>query len=321
MKARLLTIALVALLAAPALLASNTALTAGGVLYVVEPPGEGNAAPDAIVLSRRIGKAKETLLVPASTDKASENNVQLEYDRVGDRLYVIWNRQSDDDSQILVSSLDGEGAWSDARVIARGDGSERLGNLRVALTRAEADGVDYTLLHAAWWRKSNEYVAEYALVAFDGAEHVSTDLSNLDELAAVTTTLSSATEIEPMGKALFPPMAMAALPNGVDVVFGASRSTKMTRVVVEPRLVPNARVWRPGKNGGHGMPPSLIASKNAASVQAMIVGNRLILYTLEDEFRFVVFANGKWSPIRSISLDESLTREQVLSGLYRLSGD
>lgn len=312
-----MTAALVALLAAPALFAADTALTAGGALYVVEPDG----APNAIALSRRVGKTKETLIVPASTDKAVERSVQLEYDRVHDRLFVLWNRETDDDSQILLSSLDADGKWSEARVIARADGSEQLGNLRVALTRAKADDVEYTLLHAAWWRKSNDYVAEYALIAFEGGEHVSTDLSDLEKLAAVTAQLSSAAEIEPLGKALYPPLAMAALPDGIDVVFGASRSTKLTRVRVEPRLVANARVWRPGKGGGNGMPPSHLASKNAAPVQAMFVRNRVILYTLEDEFRFVVFANGQWSPVRSISLDETLTREQVLSGLDRLGGD
>jgi hypothetical protein len=324
MRSRVLTAALVALLAAPALFAAETVLSASGALFSI---GKGENE-NAVYLLRRAGEEKSLILVPATDNDERENLVELEYDRAADKLYVAWVRGGSD---VQLASLDAEGKWSEPISVATGDDSRSVGEMRLALTRAKVtetvDEVEQTreatLVHFAWWQKANKYAAKYALVALEKDEHVSTFVGDLEDLAevrgSVIQSLAPDAPVEGMGAALYPPLAMVAQREGVDIVFGSERNSSLTRVILKP--APQARFWRPGKGGGTSFPPARLVSTNAASIQAFVGPERVILYTREGDFRFVVYANGEWSPVRTIAIDERLTREQVLSGLRRLGGE
>src|SRR5215212_3108727 len=146
---RLLLTGLVALLAlAPAAFGASSVLTARGALYSIEKPDEG----DSVLLMRRRDGAKAMLVVPATVDETRDHAAQLEYDRAADRLYVIWVRDGEKSSNVMLSWLDGDNAWSDAIVVASAPGAAAARDgLRTALTRANSDGIRATLIHVASW--------------------------------------------------------------------------------------------------------------------------------------------------------------------------
>jgi hypothetical protein len=52
---------------------------------------------------------------------------------------------------------------------------------------------------------------------------------------------------------------------------------------------------------------------SAAPVRAFFSRDRVVLYTNDKTFRFVVFEDGAWSPLRTFSLDDSLTGDALLN--------
>jgi hypothetical protein len=168
----------------------------------------------------------------------------------------------------------------------------------------------------------SELTAEYALVAFEGGQHVSTEVTKLDELSGGHTA-EGAEEYEDTGAALHPPLALARGENsGIDVVYGAPNSTKVTRVRIDPRRVKgDARIWKPlGRDGGR-TPRSRMVTSDTSPVQAFISKGRVVLYRPDEKFRFVVFENGAWSPERMIQLDETLTSDELLRELHATVDD
>lgn len=317
------------LLCASAALAAkvDTVLTRDNAVYSVETAGKRNT----LELIRRDAEGRQMVLVPTTGDDAYELDSRLAYDAATNTLYVLWHRADLGSDEILLAMLDGNGKWSQPLVVASGANARRAG-LQLILSRPKvavdpnaAVGADpdtaasaVTLLHAAWWSVSRSFHAEYALVAFEGGEHASTVVTSLDELANNRGNEGAGYEAENTGDAVHPPLAFARTENGVDVVFGKDRSTAVTRVQIEPRRVGgNARMWKPVGRGSHHTGPARLVTANSDPVQAFIANDRVVLYTPDAKFRFMVFENGRWSPIRMIELDEKLTSEQMLEQLRR----
>lgn len=261
---------------------------------------------------RRIGNMRTHLLVPTTEDDATESQARLMWDIASSSLFVVWNRTSVDGERLLVARLDYEGKWSKPAAITTDSQSSRLA-LEAVLTRSTETSA--TFVHAVWWSMGADPVAEYALVAFEGAEHVSTSLSDLNSLAALHSAQSHSRE--PMKEVLHPPLAMARTGDSVDVLFGADQSTAVTRLRITPKPVPNARIWKPVGRSGERLPNAGLASNSREPVQAMISKGRVILFTPESTFRFVIYDEGKWSPERIIHLDENVTSDQLERELRR----
>jgi len=310
---RLLSIVLL-LCVAPATFAATSALTAKGALYTIDP----SPAENVVSLIRRSGEVKETIVVPASADNdVLDHRAQLEYDRTTDRLYVIWLRNTTRWASIVISSLDAEGNWSDPIVLASASPLATRGDLRTSLTRAIAGETKTTIIHvASWVRDAGVLTGEYVLAAFERNGSFSTSVNDLNTLANVSITAQEqAGDIE--ANALFPPLAMAAANDGVDVVFGREQGTTITRLHITPRLEPNARIWKPVGKTGSSMPPSKLAATSASPVKAFFSRDRIVLYTADQEFRFVIFENGEWSPVLTLTLDENLTGDALIDEIRR----
>lgn len=318
MKIRIFTAVAVLSLLAGSVFAGEveSVLTSDSTLWTVSVPAETTR----LELTRRNGEVRAAVPVPTTEDEALESNARLAWDGRSNSLFVIWDRQTDGADEILVAALRADGTWTGPLVIAA-DGSKRAG-LHVVLTNVheaatdETAAVDTTLVHAAWWKISGDVVLpEYALVAFENGEHVSSDVSILsivDEQAI--------TEPEDTGDAIHPPLTMVRDEQGVEVIFGESDTTAVNRVKLTPgRIAANARMWRPGKSAGgvSRTPSARLVSENSEPVQAFMSNGRIVLYTPESQFRFVVFENGQWSPTRMIQLDESLTSDHLLRELRR----
>ena len=286
-------------------------LTTGGVAYAVDNTSRGE-----LRLIRRSGEVRDLIVVPTTQDDAIESQAQLLWDEATETLFVVWHRSLDRVDQILCSRLDKRGYWSDSFLIATGSAAKRAG-LQVAMTKAVANGKTATLVHAAWWSINANPVAEYALVAFEDGQHVSTVVSDLQQIAGSTGGFDFDTE--PVREVLHPPLAMARSGSaaGVDVVFGAPNSTRLTRVIINPRTRNDARLWKPSKGGGGVTPRAGLMSANGDPVKAILSRGRIVLYTPDTKFRFVMYQNGQWTPERMIQLDSKLTREQMVAELNR----
>lgn len=252
-------------------------------------------------LMRREGDEISFVRVPGTEDPVIESHPRLAYDHATGALFAMW-RHGD---EIRVSRRDASGRWSDARPVTRG---ESLDGLQLVLTRAAGT----TLLHGAWWSGAT---AEYALVAFDGPEVLSSVVMALDQLANVRV---AAHEPEETGAAVHPPLAMVRSGEGVDVAYGAQRTTTITRLTIRPEKVSaDARMWRPSGRSGRRTGPAGLTSLTTDAVQSFIVDGRLVLFTPDARFRYVVFDDGRWTPVRMFALDEKLTSEELVRALRR----
>lgn len=318
MKLRLAVIASVLLLAG--VVSAEQVQTLDATHYSIE------SASDAPVLEliRRSGDDRETLVVPSTDDEAVESQARLLWDGSTSTLFVIWNRSVESANEIRLATLNAAGEWSEPIVVAR-ESSRQRASLQVALTRAASlgDELDITLIHMVWWSLDGKPEAEYALVAFEAGAHVSTEVATLDALSETIRTLStSGPGTEETGDAIHPPLTMSKAESAVDVVYGERDSTAVTRVRLEPvRIAGLARAWRPLGRTGDRTPRTGFFSNNSAPVRAFLSRGRIVLYTPDEEFRFVVYENGEWSPVRSIHLDETLTGDQVLQELRRTVDD
>lgn len=285
---------------------------------------------------RRKGEAKESILVPGTNDDSIESNARLAWDSRSSSLFVIWTRTTDGIDEIVAAAFRADETWT-APIVLASDAAQRAG-LHIAVTyhrqketveTPEAPAmpaVDTTFLHAAWWRIDGEKVEpEYALVAFEAGSHVSSDVSILSAIEE-----QAIAEPEDTGDAIHPPLAMVRAGEGVEVIYGEQRSTAVTRTKLVPRKIAgDARMWRPGKagngngNGGpqHRTPSAHLVSGSTAPVQAFISNGRIVLFTPDAQFRYVVYENGEWTPTRMIQLDESLTSDALLRELRKTVED
>lgn len=255
---------------------------------------------------RSAGDKRTSMLVPFTRDAAAtESDATLMWDASSPALFVIWHRRSNHGDQILLARVDSKGKWSEPVAITTESPVRRAG-LQAVMSRSSDHRA--TLIHAAWWNMGIDPAAEYALVAFEGGEHVSTSASALDTLAGLTTQAFSS---EPMKEVLHPPLAMARSANGVEILFGEAGSTAVTRMKITPGPVPNARIWKPVGRSAERLPSARLASNSSAPVRAMISKGRVVLYAPEDNFRFVIYDESGWSPERVIHLDDQITNEQL----------
>lgn len=291
-------------------------LRADGTVYSID----ASKATGKLEVSRRRGEIRDTLLVPSTDDEAIESDARLVLDSATGAVFVLWHRTADDLDEIRLAVLDTNDEWSKVHLVASSERVRRAG-LQVILThsRVEGDESDTTLLHAAWWSIGTELTPEYALVAFESGLHLSTEVDNLRTFTKDVTVASLAiVEDEDTGEAAHPPLAMNAAGRFMDVLYGDVRTTAVTRVRIEPgRVSSEARIWRPsGRALQHTSPARLIAH-GTTPVQAFLHGDRFVLYTPDAKFRYSVYNDGVWTPIRTIELDENLTSQHVLEQLRR----
>jgi hypothetical protein len=293
----------------------QTALTPDGALYAVQ----SDLDLPLLQLTKRVGSVTTSLLVPQTEDEAVESQARLLVDGTANRLFVLWHRASAEGDEIRLVSLDAEGNWSEPIVVSGCNTAHRAG-LQVTLTQLtpSRDAAPVTFVHAAWWKlTANEPVAEYALLAFEQGTLLSRDVQGLVELSGLRQS-SHEGEDELVHETLHPPLALARAANAdeVEAVFGATNSTSLTRVRLRPRQVAGqARLWTPGRGSGGTLPPARLASTNGAPVRSMLSRGRLVLYTPDEQFRFVILENGQWGPTRMLRLDERLSGDALVNHL------
>jgi hypothetical protein len=300
----------------------ETVLTPDSAFFAISVKDGAKGIQPRLELTRRQDEVRTTLVVPGTDDAELESDARLGYDSCSDTLFVLWHRSGQGVDEIRLATLNGAGEWSEPYLVASGAQVHRAG-LQMVLTHARGANAtsDATLVHAAWWDVGGgtgaDTVPRYAIVAFEKGQHYSTDVERLDELAAIRQVDGEAT-IEDTGAVLHPPLALTREGKSVDVVFGGDRTTAITRVRIDPRqYTSNARMWRPSGRNAMRTEPAHLTSADSSPVQAFLSSGRIVLYTPDSQFRFIVLDNGKWTPIRMIELDESLTTDELLHQLRK----
>jgi hypothetical protein len=309
---RFASLMIAAALALPALGASSL-LTPKGVRYAIEPSPE----TPQVEIARAEGPQRARLVVPSTQDVSMEFDAQLAFDAATNSLFVVWSREGAAGSEIRYAMLSEDGVWSSPRLITAGSGAYR--GLQFVLTHPAGDE-DVTLLHAAWWSLNGVSAeAEYALFAFERGRLLSGTVDGLEKLAAVQYEVE-ASEYEDTGNPLHPALALERNGDSVDVVFGSTTSTAVTRFSVSARKIAgNVRIWKPvGRTGGRTQRSNLISTDASAPVYGFIKKGHIALYTIGEDFRFTVLQNdGKWSPVREVRIDEDNTADDLLHELQR----
>lgn len=285
----------------------ETALAEDNLLWSID----GSAVHASLVLTLSIGDEQQTVLVPTTDDDALDAQPRLEWDPASRTLFVMWRRLGANGDEIRLARRYASGRWAPPIVIANGTDAARAG-LQFLITHA-GDG-ETTLIHTAWWTLGERPVAQYALAAFQGAELLSTSVDDLDQLASV---LVSAIEEEDTGKAVHPPLAMVRNAEGVEVAYGAPKTTAMTLVQIVPKVGSNARIWRPSGKAGRRTPAAQLISASSAPVESFIIGSSVVLYTPDARFRYVILENEKWTPVRMLATDDEVTSEDLVRELRR----
>jgi hypothetical protein len=301
-----------ALLALPAMGASSL-LTPDGIRYAIAPNPDG----PQIEISRAEGEAPMRLVVPSTEDATTEKHVQIAFDLVTDTLFVVWTRENEGGAEIRFATMSAAGQWTAPQNMAAGAGT--YGGLQLALTRSEYGGTVATLMHVAWWSvNGNLRDPEYALFAFENGAQVSANVTNLEELAMVGDGVTASDfGDEDMGEPIHPPLTMERSGESVDLAFGSVRSSAITRLNILPRKIgPTVRIWKPVGRSGALTPRSQLVSTDTKPVQAILKDGLVALYTLGDEFNFVVLkANNTWTPLHTVHVDEDNSLSDLVSDL------
>ncbi|HVE71835.1 MAG TPA: hypothetical protein VNI54_10735 [Thermoanaerobaculia bacterium] len=302
-----------AALALPALGATSL-LTPNGVRYAIEPkPGTPQ-----VELARAEGQKRARLVVPSTQDPWMESGAQLAYDTAANTLFVIWSREGATGAEIRYAMLNERGEWSTPRLISAG--SDAYLGLQFVLTHPAGDeGI--TLLHAAWWSiEGTRTTAEYALFAFENGKFISGEVNDLETLASVKYDVVAG-EFEDTGTPLHPALAIERNGDTVDVVFGSTTSTAVTRFnVMARKIAPNVRIWKPvGRTGGGRTERANLTSTDpTVPVSGFIRKGNVALYTVGEDFRFVILKkDGSWSPIREVRIDDDNTADDLLRELQQ----
>jgi hypothetical protein len=311
MKSKFATVLFITALSAVPAFGSSSLLTPGGVRYAIV------AEPDRpqVQIARAEGDLRATLVAPSTQDAGIESQAQLAYDAASGSLYVAWVRENAGNAEIRFASVNVDGEWSSPRMVAAGSSAYR--NLQFVLSHGEDNGHTTSFLHLAWWSvNGNLREPEYALFSFDGNIPLSAEVANLEDLAAANWRVQTS-ELQYEEDIVNPPLAMARNGAGVDVAFGAVDSTVLTRLNVNPRKVSvDVRIWKPLGRGATRTPRIAALVGPQDSAHGVIVNGRLALYTIDDEFRFMVLRNDNtWSDVHAVRVDDENTVQDLVRDL------
>jgi hypothetical protein len=333
---------LTVLLAVPAAFAqSNGAvvLTSKGTLYTAsvkwsdQNPEVNAASATYIALTvREPDAAARELIVPATLAAGANSSPSIAWNEDTDTLYVFWQYMANAmSSELRFTSLDRDGKWTAPSSFENAAYHLRH-NLRIALTRKstvenEEDGTTSTIadvnVHATWWEKTGAGErARYALLSFDEEGAVSLQTHDLNEF--VGTKLEKPFEVgEKFNREILRHPAIFEAANGesVDVIFGDVDTNAFHRVKLGVKA--QARVRIPVGRGDRvfGAPGDFAAAANG-SIDAISPHDDRIVFFFEDKgsIKYLVNRDDSWSSVRSILLNDGVTRDTALGAIRRFVG-
>lgn len=318
-------------------------VTLDGTVYTVEQQvpsaSSGIAATNFLELSIHNGSETQHMLVPESLSAGYHFGGALAYDADSKTLFVLWiHMPSGMSSELLLASYR-DGKWQPA-VSIDDQGYNARTNLRLGITRRvsqlQKDGsyadAPALLLHAVWWEETGHgEEARYAMLPIDnGALSPSAiEVHSLEEFVSTTNEPHNAVAANFNAEILrHPAIVSSPMQSTVDVVFGDTKTNTIHGVTLHP--IADARVHIPvgiGGGGGPGVgkPPMALAAPPSFSsnwkgpITIIERGDRLAFANAGDtSLNYITYANGTWSDVKSIGIDNKLSAEAALAALDKM---
>lgn len=349
MKRLLLVVALVllpsAVFAQSAGVDRDVLLTADGTLYTIESeyaenfPQMNVRAGQFLLLTAQNGANVTKTVVPDSTTEGLHRRPALAYDSESDTLFVFWLRTPNAmSSELLVASYQG-GKWRAATSIDDKPMTFRY-NLRIAVTRRVAqtqrDGslldVPMVVVHAVWWEiTGNGETAHYAMLPVDHGRIILTEpAEQLHELNDFVTPASAQNEVPPTFNSELlrhPAIIDSSSFDSIDVVFGDTKSNSFNRTTLRPimaegRLRIPVGVTKGGKQTRFAVPSNFTSDWNGR-IETIANGHsasdRVLMYSVgEKSVSYLVYADGKWSSLNALPLNERFSADAAVTALSRM---
>ncbi len=312
-------------------------VTLDGTVYTVEtktPTADGNtdAAP-RLVLTIQNGSNISRVNVP---DSELSFGGALAYDSDSKTLFVLWIYMPNAMSSELLLASYRDGNWAPA-VSVDDQGYTNRYNLRLGITRRvsqlQKDGsyadVPALVLHAVWWEESGHgQDARYAALLIEKGAVSSIETHSLEEFVASGSDAYNAVDPSFNTEILrHPAIVSSPMQSAVDVVFGDTKTNTIHGVTLHP--IADTRVHIPvgiggGGPGGGGKPMSLAAPPSFSSnwkgpISVIERGDRLAFANAGDtSLNYITYANGTWSDVKSIAIDNKLSAEAALAALDKM---
>jgi hypothetical protein len=314
-------------------------VTPDGTVYTVEtqnpPPGTMDAT-QTLALTIQNGSTVSHTSVPGSTTLGYNFSGTLAYDSDSKTLFVLWIYMPNAMSSELLLASYRDGKWTDA-VSVDDEGYRYRYNLRLGITRhvsqLQADGsyadAPALLLHAVWWEESgNGQEARYAVLAIEKGALSSVDVHSLEEFVAPGTDVYNAVAPSFNTEILrHPAIVSSPMQSTVDVVFGDTKTNAIHAVTLHP--IADIHIHIPvgigGGGPGSGKPPMSLAAPPGFSanwkgpISVIERGDRLAFANAGDtSLNYLTYANGTWSDVKSIGIDNKFSAEAALAALDKM---
>ncbi|HWW61742.1 MAG TPA: hypothetical protein VN181_10280 [Thermoanaerobaculia bacterium] len=292
---------------------SDPLLTPDGTLFLMQRSADGRS----LQLVQRTDDVRAVEVVPATSYTLRVSDPRIAYEPNSKTLVALWRRAGfgNHGDEIVVTTLDNNGSWSTPHVVAPGSVSHA--DLQIAVSRTTRPNygdypVPVLLIHAVWRAKPETGERpEYALLAYEGAQLVSSYQADLANLAGFF-------DAEDNGDTTSRPLTISTGDDTVDIVFGLPGSTTLSRLRFKPQL--DARVFIP--TGKQHSRMSYLEVESTGHINALTVGKHVVLYTVDaNMFRYSINTDGMWEPVHSLRVDDKVTADDIIRELLRATAD
>jgi len=314
--------------------AREVLLTPDGTLYTVEvvvPDASAEGGVSRLQLTAGQGKDVTTTTVPESM---SGLNVQpaLAYDVDTQTVFVLWLHRSQNDlaNELNLASYQ-NGAWQPAVAIDSRPGIffQARYNLRIGVTHSVAqlqkDGsyldVPALLVHAVWWENNSAEgeAARYSLIPIEKGVAGTPDVHALREFVDA----QAPAEVSPTFNRDFlrhPSLVAGLSSDSIDVVFGDIQTNVLNRITLKP--VADAHIHIPvGTRGGSPINvPKAFSNDWSGDVTTIDGRNGRIVFTntTTGAVSYMMYANGAWSTLKSITLNDKITVDAAMAAVTKM---
>jgi hypothetical protein len=311
-------------------------LTDDGTLYTVESTltkdvaGLQSASERVLTLTTQHGSdPATTTVIPATLNGGWHVYPALAFDSQSKTLFVFWEAARNNflSTDLYVCAYQ-DGKWDAATSLDSAQWALRQ-NFHIAITRTSeqqnADGTTTIVpeinVHAVWWEDNGAVEwARYAMITIDNKGAVIgirvQDLSDFANGAASNVPPKSDASRELLRH---PAVVETRTHDSVDVLFGDMSSVSIRRTNIHPAIQGRLRV--PIGHSGTTMPAPSANVMSNVPVDTIVNGDGVAMYydgQKPNTIDYLVYGNGAWSPVRTLTLNDKLSHDSAVAALQKL---
>jgi hypothetical protein len=330
-----LLIALVPLAAFGGVVDRDIVLTDDGTLYTVESTYANDVAnlqtPSERVLTLTVQKntTTTTTVIPATLNGGWHVYPALAYDSQSKTLFVFWEaaRNNFTSSDLYVCAYQ-NGTWDKATSLDSAQWAVRQ-NFRIAITRStEQTGFDGNTtvvpeinVHAVWWEDNGgaEW-ARYAMITVDKGAVVDLQVHDLSSFPNANAPVTQQPRPDVSRELLRHPAVVETRGHdSVDILYGDMNALTLRRTNIRPTIQGRLRV--PVGRGESTLPAPSANVMTTNPIDTVVNGDNVAFYydgDAKNTLNYLLYTNGAWSTIRTLALNEKLSRDSAVTALHKL---